>query len=342
MCRKTKVALIRGVLVPSIVVSGYCVQALGRPWSPDSSTEKFLAVAARQVSTVRMVGRFSYMGGPATTVRILAILSNPAKFDGEIMFPPHPGPGKGNGRKTPALRRFAPPQIYHVVVNGEKIWWGQPAEGPDVVPGAWYVSYFPQGRTLLPYTSESNFGVALLRRALVPVSIRKGYAGRKMIEGVTLSVHEKKENVPGEIYRVYSARYRGHVFSRIAMRLSTSQGLRIYSTSIWVMVGGHLTLASRVWARKFRRVSGVWIPMRIYQRRLAGASRSGLGPVTSLAITRIKINAPIRAGRFHFIAPDGSLVYRSASNTMNFVNYRLKSGRRSLRIGAPAQTKGSK
>ncbi|MGC8561286.1 MAG: hypothetical protein ACP5O1_11480 [Phycisphaerae bacterium] len=322
MRRKMELEFIGRVLFSVVAVVGPCSPAVARPWSPNSPTERFFAVAAKQVSTIRMVARFSYLGGPPATVRILAELTNPRKFDGEIMFPPRVTPRKNTGRDRSMARKFIAPQIYHVVVNGEKVWWGQPAEGPNVVPGAWYFSYFPKGHQFLPYTSWSSYGVTLLRKALIPITILRNDGHKKMARGVSFRVTTRRAEVPGQVYRIYSAWYHRRQFSRIVMRINTSDGLRIYSTAVWVMVDGRLTLASKVWAGRFRRINGVWIPMKICERRLGDGRRSDLGPTTSLIISRTTVNPIFHQGQFHLVAPEGSLVYRGGSHNMNFVSYR--------------------
>ena len=299
-----------------VALSSRASAAEPRPhiWSPKSPEERLLREDSREVSTIRVVYRYSWRGHPVETCRVASDLDNPWKFACEMIA------GRGKVRSPM-------PPIYWSVRNGTQIWWATPLVPPKGGRrrGAWFVSYWPKGASAgLPGSSEQQLGFGYIRAAVTPWSVSHASEFLRFSRraGDQLTVSSRPAKYPHQVYRTYTARVGGKLLGRVVIRLRAGRSVRLYSTRVWKRrPGGRMVMLYHQWAKGFHRVNGVWIPTEIYEQRTDGTGRGKLAPTTWVHVLRVAINPVFHPGHFVFRATQGSLVFTYGTKTTTVVRY---------------------
>jgi hypothetical protein len=300
------------LLLVALTVAAPGGGTMARLWHPNSKTEKFFGVVAHQLSSIRIVYRYSWRGGTPRTCRVVADLADPRKFDGEMLIW--------------TKKKFPFPQIYHCVSDGVRIWWALPEVGANnkLIPGAWSIQYWPHGApTGLPFTSFSGYAMGFIRNGLVPWSWRHRMELIHALHvGARITVTMRPAKAPRQLYRTYVVKMHSKLIAKMVMRLTMGRSLRIYSFRYWRRLHGRTIMVYHQWNKNFKFVNGAWIPTWIYDQRTAVLGAARLSPVTSVHILRVAVNPVLRPGQFRLLAPQGSSVFTNGPNKFTFVKYR--------------------
>jgi|GEM_PF-2971715 len=298
------ISCLSGVL---LFISGVA-PTMGESFSPQSRTELLLAAAAKQVSTLHAVYRYSWQGQQACTIMLIADLDT-NQIDATKMYP------LIAGRAEPF------PPIIHWVSDGKRAWWGHPNGGPGIVPGSWCIKFFPSGAPLnCPGTTDADLGLGQIKKALIPWTVRNQWRLRHLPAGFTLSVRTQLGKIKGRVRRTYTCWRRGREFSKEVCAIALSGGVRVYSTTLRVMVGGRMRVMRRQRLGMFRMINGVWFPLRITSQ-VRNLATGVMRLPTQITFSHVEINPILPSGAFEYTAPEGSEIYDESNKSVAFVHY---------------------